>query len=331
MNGVRRHRALVPLAAAALLLAACTPDLPTVEVDPDTTVGPVLSVSQDAEIHAAIGSALEEATAAVDPGTLEARVTGPALALRKAELTVASAAGNTDNVTEIPTVVQSRVIPATDDWPRTAFSVTERPQNLQTERLLVTEQLSPREPYKLWAWVRLFPGVTLPTFPTPEAGTEPVQIDDASLSISPGEALTHYVDVLNNGDASQYVGEFAADPFRDQINARRELRTADAATISGTYTLAFQASEGEVRALRTADGGALVVGQITSTETLAGEEGAVINPSATDAAFTGGAAPSNSLTTGRTAVVAVHVPPAGSADQLTLVGSEILTTSASVP
>ena len=238
--------------------------------------------------------------------TLAARLTGPALTLRSAELTVAAATGVKDAITEIPTTLQSALIPATDVWPRWSFAVSERPQNLQTERLLVTEQAGPREQYKLWGWIRLFPGVTLPAFPL-ENGTEQLAPDDASLVLSPTDAIAHYADVLSSGDASAFAAEFPADPLRDQMAARRADRTALATTGNGTYTLTFTPTEGAVRALRTDGGGALVIGQITSSETLAGEPGALINPTATESAFTAGAAPSNSLTVGRTALVGIHV------------------------
>lgn len=327
-------RAAVLACTGALLVTGCAPELPTVTVDAETVVTPVVSPQQDEAIHASIAEVLATATETLDPAPLASRLTGPALALRTAELTVATATGVKDAITEVPMAfqsAQSAIVPATDVWPRWSFAVSERPQNLQTERLLVTEQATAREPYKLWGWLRLFPGVTLPTFPAATSGTEQVAPDDASLVLTPVDAVAHYADVLNSGDGSAFAAEFAADPLRDQMAARRADRTALATTGAGTYTLAFTPTDGAVRALRTADGGALVVAQLTSSETLAGEAGAVINPTPTESAFTGGVAPSNSLTVGRTALVGIYVPAAGSTDPVLVVGSELLTTSASVP
>lgn len=323
-------RAAALVLSGALLLSACAPELPTVTTDPSATV-PVLTPAQLTDVYASVGEALAAGTETLDPAVLVPRVTGPALALRTAELTVAAATGSKDAITEVPTTLQSEVIPTTETWPRWTFAVSERPQNLQTERLLVTEQSAPREQYKLWGWLRLFPGVTLPAFPAAAVGTTEVPPDDTSLVMTPADAVAHYADVLNAGDASAYAAEFPADPLRDQMTARRADRTALAAAGAGSYTLAFTATEGELRSLRTADGGALVVAQLTSSETLAGEPGAVINPPPTESAFTGGAAASNSLTVGRTALVGIYVPPAGSATPLSVVGSELLTTFASVP
>ncbi|PFG32646.1 hypothetical protein [Sanguibacter antarcticus] len=330
---MRRHlrRSAVLVCTGALFLAACAPDLPTVDVTSAESEAPVVSADQEAAIHTSIGEALTAGTETLDAAVLAPRLTGPALALRTAELTVAAATDVKDAITEVPTVTQSEVVQATDGWPRWTFAVSERPLNLQTERLLVTEQESPREQYKLWGWIRLFPGVTLPTFPAATTGTEAVAADDASLLLSPVDAVAHYADVLNSGDESAFAAEFPSDPLRDQMTARRADRTALAETGAGTYTLVFTPTEGALRALRTTEGGALVIAEVTSSETLAGEDGAVINPTATESAFTGGAAPSNSLTVGRTALVGIYVPAAGSTEPITVVGSELLTTSASVP
>ena len=330
---MRRVTPAAVLATAGLLaLTACSPAVPQVHVDPPPATPPVmLTVDQDTSILTAIGETLTAASQTLDPAALSVRLSGPALTLRTAEFTVAAATGNTDAITEIPTEVQSEVLPTTQTWPRTTFAASVRPQNLQTDRLLVTEQSAPRDQYKLWGWIRLFPGVTLPAFPATDIGTEAVAPDDTSLLLTPAEAVAHYADVLTNGDASPYAGEFGTDPLREQMAAQREKRTASATEIKGTYSLQFSPTDGVLQTLRTSDGGALVVGQITSTETLQGEESAKISPSPTEQAFLGGATASNSLTVGRTGLVGIYIPPAGAEAGLSVLGSEILTTSASIP
>ena len=324
--------ALLLATAGFLALTACSPAVPEVHVDPPPSSPPVmLTVEQDKSILTAIGETLNAASETLDPAALDVRLSGPALTLRTAEFTVATATGNTDSITEIPTEVQSEVLPTTQTWPRTTFAASVRPQNLQTDRLLVTHQEAPRDQYKLWGWIRLFPGVTLPAFPAADIGTEAVAPDDGSLLLTPADAIAHYTDVLTNGDASPYAAEFATDPLREQMAAQREKRTASATEIEGTYTLQFSPTDGVLETLRTSDGGALVVGQITSSETLQGEESAKISPSPTEQAFLGGAEASNSLTVGRTGLVGIYIPPAGAEGGLAVLGSEIRTTSASIP
>ena len=325
--------ALVLATAGFLVLSACSPALPEVKVDPPPETPPVmLTVDQDAAILTAIGETLNAASQTLDPAALDARLSGPALALRTAEFTVATATGNAAAITEIPTEVQSEVLPTTQTWPRTTFAASVRPQNLQTDRLLVTQQAAPRDQYKLWGWIRLFPGVTLPAFPATDLGTEAVAPDDTSLLLTPAEAVAHYADVLTNGDASPYAAEFGADPLRDQMATQREKRTASATEIEGTYTLQFAPVDGALQTLRTSDGGAFVVGEVTASETLQGEESAKISPSPTEQAFLGGATASNALTVGRTGLVGIYIPPAGTeGTPLSVMGTEILITSASIP
>lgn len=328
----RTAPALALTTAGFLLLTACSPALPEVSVDPTPSAPTVvLTTSQDASILAAIGQTLVAASETLDPVALEARLTGPALALRTAEFTVASATGNADAVTEIPTEVQSEVLPTTQTWPRTTFAASVRPQNLQTDRLLVTEQASARDQYKLWGWIRLFPGVTLPAFPATDIGTEAVPAGDPSLLLTPADAVAHYADVLTNGDASAYAAEFATDPLREQMAAQRTKREASATEINGTYSLTFTPTDGGLRMLRTTNGGALVVGEIAAIETLQGEESAKITPSATEQAFIGDAEASNSLTVGRTSLVGIYIPPADAGTGMSVIGSELLITSASIP
>ena len=324
--------ALVLATAGFLVLSACSQAVPEVHVDPAPSTPPVmLTVEQDTSILTAIGETLTAASQTLDPAALDARLSGPALTLRTAELTVASATGSTDAITEIPTEVQSEVLPTTQTWPRTTFAASVRPQNLQTDRLLVTEQAAPRDQYKLWGWIRLFPAVTLPAFPATDIGTEAVAPDDASLLVTPADAVARYMDVLTNGDASAFAAEFASDPLREQMAAQREKRSASATEIKGSYTLQFAPMDGALQTLRTSNGGALVVGAFTASETLQGEQSAKISPSPTEQAFIGDVSPSNSLTVGRTGLVGIYIPPAGAEGTLSVLGSELLTTSASIP
>lgn len=329
----RTPRTLVLVAAGLVALTACTPELPTVQTDPAPTAPvPVLSTEQDAAVFDAIGAALASASESGDAAALAPRLTGPALTLRTVELQVAAAVGNQDGLTELPTTVQSEILPTTQTWPRTAVAVSERPDDLGTNRLFVLDQESARAQYQLWGWIRLFPSITLPTFASAAVGTEAVAPDDASLSLAPADAVARYVDVLNAREGSQFAGDFAEDPLRTAMADAFAKQTSIAADLSGTFTETYSAPEGALRSVRTADGGALVVAQIDSASTLTGEEGAIVSPTAAQRALIGDAPDSNSVSWGRTIVVGIYVPPTeGAEGAMTAVGSEFLTTSASIP
>ncbi|NEB06618.1 fibronectin type III domain-containing protein, partial [Streptomyces sp. SID13726] len=71
----------------------------------------------------------------------------------------------------------------------TSYAVSVQPESLQTPRLSVLEQASARDAYQLWAWVRLLPGVTMPSFADPSIGSEAVAPDDSSLLVTPTDAV----------------------------------------------------------------------------------------------------------------------------------------------
>ncbi|MCB7138033.1 hypothetical protein [Cellulosimicrobium marinum] len=322
----RRGRIAVATATAGLLLVGgCAAPLPTPQPEASpSTPPPVLDETQEADVLAAVGAALQEADEANDPSLLEERVTGPALAIRTSQLEVAKARGDAELVTELPTDVQQVVVPTTQTWPRTSYAVSVQPESLQSPRLTVHEQASARDQYELWGWVRLFPSTTLPSFAAPTLGSEAVAPDDDTLLMSPTDAIAQYADVLNVGSSSSFADAFPDDSFRSLLAERSKLWTDALEPAAGRYKLEFEPDPDEpVRAVRTADGGALVVGEMTSLETMSAEEGAVVPPSTdTEKALFGDADATNVLRVRYVDVVAIYVPPAGGDEQVQVLGTE---------
>jgi hypothetical protein len=330
----RPHRArLAAVAAAAgmVLLAGCAAPVPTPQPEETpATPPPVLDETQQDDVLAAVGTTLEEAGAATDPELLEGRVTGPALAIRTSQLDVAKARGNADLVTELPTDVQQVVIPTTQTWPRTSYGVSVQPESLQPPRLSVYEQDGARDQYELWGWVRLFPSTTLPSFAAPTIGSEAVAPDDDSLLVTPTDAVAQYADVLNVGSSSSFAASFPDDSFRAQLAERAKVWNDALAPAAGKYTLTFTPDPDQpVRSVRTADGGALVVGTMTSAESMTAEDGAQVPPDTESVkALFGSAGTTNVLKVGYRDVVAIYVPPADSEEQMQVLGTEHVATSA---
>ncbi|QJW36202.1 hypothetical protein [Cellulosimicrobium protaetiae] len=326
----RRHLGVAGGLVGVLLLGACAVPLPTPQPDPtQDPAPPVLTESQETVVLDAVASALAAAGESNDPAQLDGRVTGPALAIRTSQLAVAAARGNADLVTELPTDVQQVVIPTTQTWPRTSYAVSVQPESLQTPRLSVLEQAGARDAYELWAWVRLLPGVTMPSFADPSIGSEAVAPDDSDLLVTPTDAVAQYADVLNLGGGSGFAGAFEDDSFRTQLADRAQAWTTALEPAAGQYALTFTPNPDEqVRAVRTADGGALVVGAMTSLESMTAEEGAQVPPDLeTIKALYGTTAPTNVLKVGYVDVVALYVPPAGSEEKIRVLGNEHVATS----
>jgi len=310
--GLRRAGRVAVTAALALSLGACAASLPQPRPAAAPAVAlPVLSAAQSEGVLSHVGEVLAAADATLDPAGLPERLTGPALAIRTAEYVRATATAGAKPPTVLPTKAQTIVIPDTTTWPRTELVVTEQPDDLQAPRLLVLTQATARDPYRLWGWARLGAGVKMPGTADAAHGSAPVAIDAPGLVLNPAETLAQYADVLANGDASPFAGTFPADFFRTYIETRRAAYSESlkaVATVTETYTPV----EGGIVALATSDGGAIVVGAMTTQTTIAVAQGSVALDDPFEAALAGRASVTKSSVRSWTDVVAFYVPPTGS-------------------
>ena len=318
---VRAAAAAASLALAAGLAGCSQPlPVPTPDALPAATP-PAMSVEQAERILDEVADALaaadvDHATAALFP-----RVVGPAAQIRSAEYRLAGLGGDPDAVTLLTTSPQTIVLPTTDTWPRTMMVVTQQPEDLRAPLLLTLVQEAPRAPFALWSWARLFPGVVTPELAQPEVGSEPVTPDTTdALVVSPTEVLAQYVDVLTNRDQSPYAAAFADDPLRQGIWQTKD-RFAEAVGANGTLAETYAPGSAGLQALATADGGALVVGTITTTTTITLTDSTLKIGDQT-AVFLGTDTVKSNLSITWASVVAFVVPPAGSDAQIQVLGGE---------
>lgn len=328
----RPRRARVALVAPLVLLGGCATPLPAPSPDPTPPVPPpVVTVAQAQRVLGSVADVVAAADEANDAAGLGARLEGPALETRAAEYVDKAANGGTVPPTVLPFEAQVLVVPEGDAWPRTQLVVTEQPDDLQAPRVLVLRQKSPRAPYKLWGWARVLPSTQLPATAAPEVGSPSLAPDAEGLLMTPTEALARYADVLQNGDGSEHVASFAPDAFRNAVGAESAAIAAnlgDAATLQQTYTPA----ERPVATLQTVDGGAVVVGRLTTTSTITlTAAGGKIDVEPFYAALAGGATEAGtSLTREFTGVVMLYVPPAGSEAPVQVLAGEQSVTGAAV-
>ena len=326
----RRRTAGATVALVALLgLAACANPVPEPVPDAAPAVPPpVMDVARSTRVLDQVGAVLAERDAALDPAGLEERLSGPALAIRSAEYVRAVATNGERPPVTLPMTAQTTIVPDTDTWPRTQMVVTEQPADLQAPLLLVLQQDGPREPYRLWSWARLGPSVQMPATADPSVGSEPVAADDDTLLLTPAEAIGQYADVLTNGDASAAAATFPPDFFRTALG---EARNQTAASLQAVATVAETVApvEGAVTALRTADGGAIVVGQLNTVTTVTLSQGSITLNDPFDAALAGKGSVTSNLVRTWTDVVALYVPPAGAATQVQVLAAEHARTAVS--
>ncbi|HEY5514852.1 MAG TPA: hypothetical protein VIK12_01430 [Pengzhenrongella sp.] len=328
-----RRRAAALGVGAALVLGACSPGLP--EPSPAAAPAvppPVLTIDQSGHVLGAIGARLASSDTALSAAGLETRLTGPALASRTAEYAVTTATAGAKGLTSLQMTAQTLIVPSTDTWPRTSFVVTKQPDDLSSPRLLVLQQAGPRSQYMLWGWVRLLPGIKMPATAVPTVGSTPLPADAKGLVATPADVVAHYADVLFNGDASAYAAGFAApDSYRQGIASGRGPLAKVASQAAGTFTETYAPVADQTFALSTADGGALVVGAMSTSSALA-FKGASLPVPAELAAVSGGTiAPGtelrNSLAVTYADVIAFYVPPAAAKAPVTVLGAEHIRTS----
>lgn len=318
---MKKITTILASAALAASLAACQPEpVPTPEPLPAPEQAGLVMNSEDvAEIMTEIGDSLAEADAAASTENIGARVVGPALTMRGYEYSLAAVTEGAVPVTPLSTTSQTDIIPATTEWPRVVNVITTIPDGANLAQLMTLTQEDARSPYALWAWVRLFPNATLPE--TDPAGVPVLAADDDSLLMSPQDTIAAYSDLLNNGDGSAHAASFAPDPFRTGWGETvTELQTAVEAAGTSSQTTAVNGSG--VRAVGTADGGAIVTAALDQhlavTRTVAGSTLSV-GPTL---AYGGDPNVVGGLLARYLTTVAFYVPPAGSEEPISVLGAE---------
>nr|WP_223848223.1 hypothetical protein [Bifidobacterium tissieri] len=304
-------------------LAACSETVPKVTATTSATDAPVLTEAQEENLRGKILDVLKKADDAKDANALSERVEGPELEVRSSQLTIAQATGNLDPHATIPDKISQTVIPTDSSWPRSVFTITTTTDDQQSQRLLVFNQDSARSNYKLWGLVRLFQGAQLPAFEVPKLGSKMGDADDSGLVSTPADAVAHYADVLQNGGNSKYAGDFNDDQLRNDLASLTATVQKGIEANAGTQSQTFTVQPDQIKIMRAARGGDLVVAQINSEWTRTAGEGRESLP-ASDAekALFGGGTATSSMKVTYVNVVALFIPTSDSGEKIQAVGAE---------
>ncbi|MEV0892719.1 hypothetical protein [Promicromonospora sp. MEB111] len=320
-----RSMAVVATLLATGLLAGCAEELPVPKPEAPVAAA-VVSQSQERKILDKVSGVVEGVTKSSDADSLAARLSGPALAIRETQLKVAAARKDKEPLTDLAMEMQQVILPSDQEWPRTSFAITVQPKDLTTPVLMAFNQSSAREQYKMWGWVRLLPGVTMPQFAEADLGSAAVPANDESLKMTPQSAVEQYASVLTVDKDSKYAGNFADDDLRQFFRdyGKLQVDAINKEDCKGAFEVAYEPTKDPVKSVRTADGGALVMAAMISKETItAKEEGCEIGPpTKTTQALWGDADVTNVVEVNYKDMVAMYVPPKDSEDQVSLVGYE---------
>ncbi|MEU4388084.1 hypothetical protein [Promicromonospora sp. NPDC023805] len=306
----------------AVLVAGCTAEPPVPEADAPV-VAAVVSEAQELKILDRVSTVVAQADQAEEASSLAARLSGPALAMREAELKLAAARGDGEQLTDLSLEMQQVVLPSEQGWPRSSYGIGFAPKDKGTPVLAAFEQASAREQYKLWGYVQLLPDVTMPPFAEAALGSPAVTVDDTTLKVAPEAAVEQYASVLTDDERSRYAESFTDDYVRRLIRSYGELQVGaiEAKDGRGVFEIEYAPTNDPVKAVRTVDGGALALGALTSQETVRAEENWKLGPPTPSArALWGSAEQTNVVRIAYRDVVALYVPPKDSDAPISAVG-----------
>ncbi|HET9653890.1 MAG TPA: hypothetical protein VFP72_00920 [Kineosporiaceae bacterium] len=295
--------------AAGLALAGCagTGGGTSAVADP-VGAHPVVAGGQAQGVLDRVQAAAGAAAKAPDPASLGPRVVGPEQTVLAAGLKLPAAQRPAGPAADV--AWQRLLVPSRSGWPRW-FVAAGTATGRTTPVLWVLSSQDARTPYGLWGELLMLPGAQLPEVAKAGVGAPELPPDATGLLVSPKDVAARYADLLANGNASPYAKTFAQDAFRDQVLRRLAGDRVQLQQLQGTAT-DEHAVQGQPLALRTADGGALVIVALTETYTakVSSSAGSVKVNDPLVAALAGTGSFSNQLVQTSAELVAFTVPPA---------------------
>lgn len=267
MSRTRRMVALGAAVSLSLTLGACSSRDVIAESSSQSGgsqsgVAPNLDNGRLSTVFTAVQAALDKADASGDTTDLESRLIDPALRMRGDQYRLAEATGS--SVTALDLTSQTATVTNSATWPRAAFDFSVA-SDTGLPVVFVLTQTDARSDYKLQSWVRLLGGVSLTTRSIDE-GSPYVDADSAGFAMTPSEAVSSYVDMLNAGESGD--DEFTTDEFASTyLDEVKQLD--DSVEAAGSVTAKAETGDFPVTGVLLQDGSALVSGSFTYTHTYA--------------------------------------------------------------
>jgi hypothetical protein len=333
----RGRRARLAMVSATVLsvnlLSGCVPDYQSPIVSPSPlpapeTLTPAVSVSQGERILREILGVVSQSDETLNRETLETRLSGPALEVRRFEYNLVrrytDAERDPQPLQDQP--IQLFLPPATDTWPRNILFVTGQ-ENLQ---LFVLQQLSPRDKYTLFFYANLLPGSDFPEVASELVGANQLKPDNKFLKVSPDVLAVAVGDLLNLGNESSW--SLVLDPNNDYIKDVSSVQQGLVETLTNANLTFDHELSGQVPVLlSTVDGGALVaIYMIDTYRIIPKSRGDAVAISGDEAILLGSGGSASGIETRYGAMLLFYVPAAGSDQRITLLGAtqQLLTAAA---
>lgn len=284
--GRRRLLAGSGVAAVTALLAACGTEEPppAVPKGPSAPAAstPVAAAERFSDVVKEISGQVTAADQARDPAQLAPRVVGSAVEFRTRsyEIMAKDPAIVPSLPTPAPTLILP-VVPTEGDFPRTAIAIVPDAADANVQYFMPLQQADARAPYATWGWALQHGGVDMPKVAAAETGSGAVAPDASDLLLAPADALALYAAVLSNGDGADPEDKVAPDPFQQLMHGgiqeeRAKLNANVPPDSLATVHEDYAVFPDEMAALRTADGGAIVIASMRSSRRIAVVNGATL-------------------------------------------------------
>jgi len=319
-----RGAGFVALVLTPILLAGCAPEYVSPVLNPSPSAAsdiltPVMTKSQLERVLAEVVLAVSVADENLDRESLEVRVDGPALIVRRSAYNLARKKDDGSGPEPILAAPIQLFLPsATDTWPRSVMVVTGADDRLQ---LLVIRQESVRDNFKLYQYMDLLPGIVFPEVAAETVGANAVKPDSRFLQVTPGVLPEAVGGLLNEGLDSSWAS--VLDGQNQYIVDVSSVQRGLTETLSNANVdFAHAITKDSPVLLATVDGGALVGLYMTDTYTIIPKlPGDAVAISGDEAILLGTGGSATGIETRYGAMLLFHVPIAGSDARATLLGA----------
>jgi len=320
--GIALTFALGGCAAAPAPVLTPTPTESPTEAAIDL-IPPVVQSAQVRKILRELQEVVAEADQSGDSDLLEARVAGPALLFREAHYELMS---KSPEILPLPPISGSAIsitLPATSNtWPRSFMIVTEGDGAGELPQMLVMQQQSPREKYKLWYNIPLLPGSEIPAVASSDVGAIPIERDSLFLRLSPIQLPNAFGDVIDKAQASEFYNLFnlEGDEYYEQISTSQQEQSERLRRAEITFT--HELGDENVISLSTSDSGALVAVMMTDNYLIKPtRDNAAVTVSGNELLLLGVEGSAEGVRTQYGGMLLFYVPAATNEGKITLLGA----------
>ncbi|MDD7384550.1 MAG: hypothetical protein SPI12_02810 [Actinomycetaceae bacterium] len=267
---LRRRRAVATVVLACVTmvgLSACSSagSLPSAHAARDVAERPALTARQLETAHSKILDAEAAAVKSSQIQDAQGRVLGPFSQELTAQLKLKSILKDAYALPVLSTSVKEVAMTSAKGFPRFAVAITDPVSGSNTPSIDVLVQEKARGLFGMWAHTSMLPGTVMPAIDASSAGAQAIGAEDAKAGLvaSPKAVIDAYVKLNSTGSDANGL-TFASDALRTQL-AEAAKQNSTAMATGGSAAMSFAAGQNAPLAVRTAEGGAVVVAQMDYT------------------------------------------------------------------